>query len=52
MRLTKYTHSCVRLEHEGQLNDRGLSSVNDWLTETTQAYRYLPAGQSCDKLPG
>lgn len=38
--------------HEGQLNDRGLSSVNDWLTETTQSYRYLPAGQSCDKLPG
>jgi len=37
--------------HEGQLNERGLSSVNDWLAELVPAYRYLAVGESCDKLP-
>jgi L-ascorbate metabolism protein UlaG (beta-lactamase superfamily) len=37
--------------HDGQLNERGLSSVNDWLTELVPTYRYLAAGESCDKLP-
>jgi len=37
--------------HEGQLNERGLSGVNDWLAELVPAYRYLAVGESCDKLP-
>ena len=37
--------------HDGQLNERGLSSVNGWLAELVPAYRYLAAGESCDKLP-
>jgi L-ascorbate metabolism protein UlaG (beta-lactamase superfamily) len=37
--------------HEGQLNERGLTSVNDWLAELVPAYRYLAVGESCDKLP-
>jgi hypothetical protein len=33
--------------HDGQLNERGLDSVNGWLSETTDAdYRYLHPGQS------
>jgi L-ascorbate metabolism protein UlaG (beta-lactamase superfamily) len=37
--------------HDGQLNERGLSSLNGWLAELVPAYRYLAAGESCDKLP-
>jgi len=33
--------------HDGQVNDRGLDSVNGWLAETTDhGYRYLAAGES------
>jgi L-ascorbate metabolism protein UlaG (beta-lactamase superfamily) len=33
--------------HDGQLNDRGLSSVNGWLAEETDSgYRYLRPGES------
>ena len=33
--------------HDAQLNERGLSSVNAWLTqETDSEYRYLTAGES------
>lgn len=33
--------------HDAQLNDRGLSSVNGWLTEETNSgYRYLRPGES------
>jgi L-ascorbate metabolism protein UlaG (beta-lactamase superfamily) len=33
--------------HDGQLNERGLDSVNGWLGETTDSdYRYLYPGQS------
>lgn len=33
--------------HDAQINDRGLSSVNGWLTEETDSgYRYLAPGQS------
>ncbi|MBO8195058.1 MBL fold metallo-hydrolase [Streptomyces oryzae] len=33
--------------HEAQLNERGLSSVNGWLTrETDSGYRYLRPGES------
>jgi hypothetical protein len=31
--------------HEAQLNDRGLSAVNEWLTEESQCgYQYLTPG--------
>ncbi|MFJ3309596.1 MBL fold metallo-hydrolase [Streptomyces sp. NPDC086549] len=33
--------------HDAQINDRGLSSVNGWLTEeTNNGYRYLRPGES------
>ena len=33
--------------HDGQLNERGLDSINGWLDEqTTASYRYLPPGES------
>ncbi|MEW2495431.1 MBL fold metallo-hydrolase [Streptomyces nodosus] len=33
--------------HDAQINDRGLSSVNGWLTEETDSgYRYLMPGES------
>jgi L-ascorbate metabolism protein UlaG (beta-lactamase superfamily) len=32
--------------HEGQLNERGLDSVNGWLAETNPQYRYLTPGES------
>jgi L-ascorbate metabolism protein UlaG (beta-lactamase superfamily) len=32
--------------HEGQLNERGLESVNGWLAETSPQYRYLEPGES------
>jgi L-ascorbate metabolism protein UlaG (beta-lactamase superfamily) len=32
--------------HDGQVNDRGLSSINGWLGETTRGYRYLAPGES------
>jgi L-ascorbate metabolism protein UlaG (beta-lactamase superfamily) len=33
--------------HDAQINDRGLSSVNGWLTEETDhGYRYLRPGES------
>jgi len=33
--------------HDAQINDRGLSSVNGWLTEETDSgYRYLQPGES------
>ncbi|OEV05870.1 MBL fold metallo-hydrolase [Streptomyces nanshensis] len=33
--------------HDAQINDRGLSSVNGWLTEQTECgYRYLRPGES------
>jgi L-ascorbate metabolism protein UlaG (beta-lactamase superfamily) len=38
--------------HDAQLNERGLESVNGWLSETCRAYRYLAPGESYDKLPG
>jgi L-ascorbate metabolism protein UlaG (beta-lactamase superfamily) len=38
--------------HDAQLNERGLSSANGWLSETCRAYRYLGSGGSYDKLPG
>jgi L-ascorbate metabolism protein UlaG (beta-lactamase superfamily) len=34
--------------HEGQLNERGLESVNSWLAETNPQYRYLAPGDSAD----
>jgi L-ascorbate metabolism protein UlaG (beta-lactamase superfamily) len=37
--------------HDGQVNERGLSSVNGWLAELVPAYRYLAVRESCDKLP-
>jgi L-ascorbate metabolism protein UlaG (beta-lactamase superfamily) len=36
--------------HDAQLNDRGLSSVNRWLSEETDSdYRYLLSGESVDR---
>ncbi|MFD9738561.1 hypothetical protein [Umezawaea sp. NPDC059074] len=35
MKITKFTHACVRLEHEGQLDDRGLDAVDSWFDEMT-----------------
>ena len=33
--------------HDGQLNERGLTSINGWLAEETDCgYRYLPPGAS------
>jgi L-ascorbate metabolism protein UlaG (beta-lactamase superfamily) len=32
--------------HDGQVNDRGLSSINGWLGETARGYRYLAPGES------
>ncbi|MFE0513381.1 MBL fold metallo-hydrolase [Streptomyces sp. NPDC058964] len=32
--------------HDAQINDRGLSSVNGWLAEETNGYRYLRPGES------
>ncbi|MEU8612828.1 MBL fold metallo-hydrolase [Actinoplanes sp. NPDC048791] len=33
--------------HDGQVNDRGLASINGWLTEATDnGYRYLAPGES------
>jgi L-ascorbate metabolism protein UlaG (beta-lactamase superfamily) len=32
--------------HDGQVNERGLSSINGWLGETTRGYRYLAPGES------
>jgi L-ascorbate metabolism protein UlaG (beta-lactamase superfamily) len=32
--------------HDAQLNDRGLGSVNAWLGEETEGYRYLAPGES------
>jgi L-ascorbate metabolism protein UlaG (beta-lactamase superfamily) len=32
--------------HEGQLNDRGLDSINGWLGETHAQYRYLAPGST------
>lgn len=37
--------------HDAQLNERGLESVNGWLSETCRSYRYLAPGGSYDKLP-
>jgi L-ascorbate metabolism protein UlaG (beta-lactamase superfamily) len=34
--------------HDAQLNDRGLGSVNAWLGETVDGYRYLAPGESVD----
>ena len=34
--------------HEGQLNERGLESVNGWLAEINPQYRYLVPGDSAD----
>jgi len=32
--------------HDAQLNDRGIRSVNHWLGQTLEAYRWVPAGTS------
>ncbi|MFF0141820.1 MBL fold metallo-hydrolase [Streptomyces sp. NPDC005227] len=32
--------------HDAQVNERGLSSVNGWLAEETDGYRYLSPGES------
>ncbi|PZG22429.1 MBL fold metallo-hydrolase [Micromonospora craterilacus] len=32
--------------HDAQLNERGLASVNGWLTETVRGYRYLTPGET------
>ena len=34
--------------HDAQLNDRGLGSVNAWMGETVDGYRYLAPGESVD----
>ncbi len=59
MRITKYTHACVRLEsgsgalvidlpiHDGQVNERGLGSINGWLAHAAgDGYRYLAPGET------
>ncbi|MGH3738744.1 MAG: MBL fold metallo-hydrolase [Micromonosporaceae bacterium] len=32
--------------HEGQINERGLASVNDWFGKETTGYRYLAPGET------
>jgi L-ascorbate metabolism protein UlaG (beta-lactamase superfamily) len=58
MRITRFTHACVRVEdagfsiHDAMVNERGLASVNGWLAQETASYRWLAPRETTVTGPG